>query len=115
MMEFASVIPSIPIFEARCQPGDPPTVYVVGEVDLGTRDRLAEVLDKAVRHGCDLIVDCVGIRFIDASGISVLLGAARSIGDGRLRLVNVHGALAYVIDLLELASEQPNLSVERHG
>jgi anti-sigma B factor antagonist len=112
-MGSASVPPSTPFFDARRQYGDTPAVHVVGEVDLSTRDQLAEILNEALSPGCDLLVDCTQIRFIDASGISVLLAAARAVGEGHLRLTGVHGALARIVDILDLAHAQPNLIVEK--
>lgn len=111
-MGSALVPPSIPFFDARRQDDDTPTVRVVGQVDLSTRDRLAEVLDDAIRSGHDLVVDCTQVQFIDASGITVLLSAARAVGDGHLRLVGVHGLLARIIDLLDLTHVQPNIIIE---
>jgi anti-anti-sigma factor len=112
-MASTSVVPSVPFFEAHHLPGDPPMVSVVGEVDLSTRDQFADVLVAALVPGRDLVVDCAGIRFIDASGIAVLLKVARAISGGRLRLVDAHGSLAHVIDLFDLASAGTNLVVER--
>ena len=113
MMESPSVPPSTPFFEARCRDGDTSTVYVVGEVDLSTRDQLGEALDKALRPGFDLVVDCTQIRFFNASGIPVLLRTARALGEGRLRLRGVHGILGRIIDVLDLGHAEPNLIVEQ--
>jgi anti-anti-sigma factor len=96
-------------FEAYWDHSDPPTVYLSGEVDLNTHDRLAAVLDQAARPGRDLVLDCGKLTFIDVAGIRVVLRAARVIGDGQLRLKGVHGAVAVIIDLLDLAGIAPNL------
>jgi anti-anti-sigma factor len=96
-------------FEAYCDHGDPPTVYLSGEVDLSTHDRLAAVLDDAARPGRDLVLDCTKLTFIDVSGITVVERAARVLGDAQLRLKGVHGAVKVIIDVLDLTSTVPNL------
>ena len=99
-------------FEAHCDGGGTPTVYVSGEVDLSTRDRLATVLTRAMRPGSDLVVDCTRMSFIDASGVSTLVRSAQEVSGGRLRLKGAHGYLSLIIDLLDLTSIQPNLVIE---
>jgi anti-anti-sigma factor len=84
-------------------------VYLSGEVDMNTHDRLAAVLDEAARPGLDLVIDCGKLTFIDVTGIRVVLRAARMIGDGQLRLTGVHSAVAMIIDVLDLTSTVPNL------
>ncbi|WP_433290823.1 STAS domain-containing protein [Actinoplanes sp. CA-030573] len=84
-------------------------MHLIGEVDLCTRDLLAAALDEAASPGRDLIVDCARLEFIDASGISVLVAAARRIGEAQLRLTNVQAGLAHLLDLLHLTAEVPNL------
>ena len=96
-------------FEAHWDHGDPPTVYLTGEVDLNTHDQLTAVLDQAARPGRDLVLDCTKLTFIDVAGIRVVLRAARVIGDGQLRLTGVHSAVAMIIDVLDLTSTVPNL------
>jgi anti-anti-sigma factor len=96
-------------FEAYWDHGDPPTVYLSGEVDLNSHDRLAAVLDEAARPGRGVVLDCGKLTFIDVAGIRVVLRAARMIGDGQLRLTSVHSAVAMIIDLLDLTSTVPNL------
>jgi anti-anti-sigma factor len=96
-------------FDAHWNHGDPPTVYLSGEVDLNTHDRLAAVLDQAAQPGRDLVLDCTKLAYIDVAGIRVVLRAARVIGDGQLRLTGVHGTVAMIIDVLDLAGTVPNL------
>ena len=96
-------------FEAYWDHGDPPTVYLSGEVDLNSHDRLAAVLDEAARPGRDLVLDCGKLTFIDVAGIRVVLRAARMIGDGQLRLKGVRGPVAVIINVLDPARTVPNL------
>ena len=96
-------------FEAHWDQGDPPTVYLSGEVDLSTRDRFAAALDEAARPGRDLVIDCTKLTYIDVGGIRIMVQAGRLIDDAQLRLKGVHGAVAVIIDVLDLASTVPNL------
>ena len=56
-------------FDGYRDQGDPPTVYLSGEVDLIAHGRLAAVLDEAARPGRDLVIDCTNLTFIDVGGI----------------------------------------------
>ena len=96
-------------FEAYWDHGDPSTVYLVGEVDLSTHDQLAAVLDEATSPGRDLVIDCTKLTYIDVGGIRIMVQAGRLIDDAQLRLKGVHGAVAVIIDVLDLASNVPNL------
>jgi len=89
--------------------GDPPTVYLSGEVDLNTHGQFAAVLDAAASPGRDLVIDCTKLTYIDVAGIFILVRAARLSGDAQLRLKGVHGVVAAIIDVLDLASMVPNL------
>jgi anti-anti-sigma factor len=84
-------------------------VYLSGDVDLNTHDRLAVVLAEVARPGRDLVIDCANLTYIDARGISIMVRAARAIGDAQLRLTGVHGAAAVILDVLDLANTVPNL------
>ena len=101
--------PPPPPFEARRDHDHPHTLHLVGELDLATRDLLAAALREAAHPGHDLIVDCARLDFIDAAGISLLVRAARAIGEGTLRLRNVRAGPAALIDLLDLPATVPNL------
>ena len=96
-------------FEAYWDQGDPPTVYLSGELDLSTHDRFAAVLDEAARPGRDLVIDCTKLAFIDVGGVRLAVRAARVIGDGQLKLKGVHGVAALIIDILDLTRTVPNL------
>ena len=65
-------------------------VAVEGEIDVssvdGLRDRLAELLD---RDRTDLIIDLRAVRFMDSTGLGVLVGTLKKVrlAGGRLQLV----------------------------
>jgi anti-anti-sigma factor len=97
-------------FEAYHDHCDPPTVYLSGELDMSTHDQLAAVLDEVARPGHDLVIDCTKLTFTDVHGVALVVRAAGVIGDGRMVLKGVHGAIAVIIDVLGLDSTVPNLS-----
>jgi anti-anti-sigma factor len=107
-MASTSQHPSTP-FEARRDQEHPQTLYLIGELDLATRDLLGAALNEAARPGHDLIVDCAQLDFIDAAGISVLVRVARMLGEGQLQLTNLQPNVARLIDLLNLSATVPNL------
>jgi len=86
-------------------------VEVAGEVDMRSRSRLAEALDRAVGGGAvTVVVDLSEVSFFSAAGVSCLDDAADVLaaGRGRLRLVCPQsGAVWRVLTLLELESAWP--------
>jgi anti-sigma B factor antagonist len=74
----------------RADQGDRTVVSLGGEIDVYTAPFVRERLDEAVHEGrTNLIVDLTGVRFLDSTGLGVLVGRlklTRSLG-GSLRLV----------------------------
>jgi anti-sigma B factor antagonist len=70
--------------------GEQTVVEVVGEIDVSTadvlRERLVELLD---RDRTDLVVDLRQVRFMDSTGLGVLVGTLKKVRllGGRLQLV----------------------------
>jgi anti-anti-sigma factor len=53
-------------------------VALAGEVDLRSAGRLGVALNAVVRHGSGpVVVDLGGLRFMDSSGLALLVNAAR--------------------------------------
>ena len=63
-----------------------PTVTLSGEIDLASAPAVWEALEAAVEDATCLVVDLSEVRFIDSTGLSVLVRAHR-------RLANHGGAL----------------------
>ncbi|GAA4605708.1 anti-anti-sigma factor [Actinoplanes octamycinicus] len=87
-------------------------MHLIGELDLATRDILAEALGDAARPGHDLILDCTDLDFIDAAAIAVLVCTAHGLGAGQLRLTHLRAGLADIFDLLKLPETVPNFHHE---
>ena len=52
-------------------------VTVIGEVDLANRERFEAVVERALQaRPAKLIFDLAGVRFMDSSGLGVLIAAA---------------------------------------
>jgi anti-anti-sigma factor len=66
--------------------GHPPVVRLIGEVDVSNVDELASRLEELRTSGFPLAIDLSELRFIDSSGIRVLLSEAR-VMNGRGPLV----------------------------
>ena len=70
--------------------GPQTVVAVEGEIDVssvdGLRDRLAELLD---RDRTDLVIDLRAVRFMDSTGLGLLVGTLKKVrlAGGQLQLV----------------------------
>jgi anti-sigma B factor antagonist len=65
-------------------------VEVVGEIDVSTADVLRErLLEQLDRDRTDLVVDLRQVRFMDSTGLGVLVGTLKKVRllGGRMQLV----------------------------
>ena len=70
--------------------GDRTVVDVSGEIDVYTASVLREQLANLVDAGrTDLVVDLTAVKFMDSTGLGVLVGVLKKVRahDGRLQLV----------------------------
>lgn len=80
-----------------------------GAVDLSSAPLLAARVAAAAAGGAiELDVDLSGLRFIDSSGLGVLLAAHRTFGGA----VSLRGASGLVRRVLETAATAPALNAE---
>lgn len=54
-----------------------------GEIDLATAEVLAKALDELVHRGGDVHLDLADLRFVDVSGVAVVVAAAAELDSGR--------------------------------
>lgn len=92
---------------------DGPAVTVSGELDPHTAAQLQEALNEVLAAGgvTRVVLDLSGIRFIDSSGLRVLLAANESLmrAGGQLTL---RAPSAAVMRLLEITDLVDRLDVE---
>jgi stage II sporulation protein AA (anti-sigma F factor antagonist) len=86
-------------------------VLVKGEVDVATSAHLANAIARAMEREAagkvDLVIDLTRLRFIDVSGINVLVRAARQAraGGGTLVLRSPSRHVRRLLDVLGLDAE----------
>jgi anti-anti-sigma factor len=91
--------------------GDVVVARVSGELDIAAAQGLGDQIHEAVPTSARLlVVDFLGLEFIDSSGIAMLFGLARRLGSRRqeLRVVaRPSGPVARVLELVEFDRAAP--------
>ncbi|MDH2426159.1 STAS domain-containing protein [Sphaerisporangium sp. TRM90804] len=85
-------------------------LVLTGELDHGSAPRLQQALDEMYTDNCrHLIVDVTGLAFCDSTGISVFLGARRtlSVRDGSIALAGLNPRIERIFRLTGLARAFP--------
>jgi anti-sigma B factor antagonist/stage II sporulation protein AA (anti-sigma F factor antagonist) len=84
-----------------------------GEIDMANAGTLGDRIMEAAGSGTGLVLDCTDVRFMDSSGIRMLLGLARRIDGqgGRLVLVVPEGSNLWRI--LDIAGVADHMTIER--
>jgi len=91
------------------QRGSTATVSLRGAADLFTAPVLRDRIVEAAASGATrLDVDLTGLRFIDSSGLAVLVEAHRTF----VGAVSAWGASGLVLRVLEVAATAPPLSAD---
>ena len=82
---------------------------LVGDLDAGSAARVRAVLAECLDEGHDAVIDVAGLRFIDSSGIGVLVGALRRFDAAghALTLRSPTASLRRVLDVTGLAGAFP--------
>jgi anti-sigma B factor antagonist len=81
--------------------GDRLVLHLEGEIDIATAPRLEAALHEAMESGTEEVwVDLVGVRFIDSTGISLLLRATLELnGPRRLAVICPDGPARRALEL----------------
>ncbi|MDA0180217.1 STAS domain-containing protein [Solirubrobacter phytolaccae] len=86
----------------RRRVGDAIVVVPAGEIDLATVDRVGREVEEAHADSeCEIVLDLRDIRFIDSTGIRLVVQLARDL-NGRFAVVRGGGEVARVFDLVGL-------------
>jgi anti-sigma B factor antagonist len=83
-------------------PGGAMTLAIEGELDLATAPKVREPLERAIEAGTrGIVVDMLACRFIDSTGLGVLLHAAKRLeeDDGTMALVCVDDQIKRLLEL----------------
>jgi anti-sigma B factor antagonist len=72
--------------ETLADPSGTPTLKLIGELDIGSVAPIRKAIDAAVANRpARVVLDLSELRFMDSSGLSLLLAAASRIGEVELR------------------------------
>ena len=94
------------------QTDQPRTFRLVGELDISNAETLANVLDRETQEHGDISLDVSELRFIDSSGIRVLLRAMdRLDGKGKLVLLEPTNPVRQILSLMGLQDRDELLVV----
>jgi len=86
-----------------------PLLWVSGEIDLATSDRLTSAISAAATAGTRrLVLDLSGATFIDSSGVRALITATEVAPS-----VTVRAPSQVVLRVLEITGADQVLSIER--
>ena len=78
-------------------------LIVTGEVDLASRDVVADAIEQALREGPALLfIDVGAVTFIDSTGVGVLIAGWKAAKALRVafRVVEVRGLVARVLGVI---------------
>lgn len=79
---------------------DPRSLKLIGDLDLATVEDAADALSADVIEDGDLTLDLSELRFVDSSGIHLLIQIARTLsGRGRLILAFPRDPVDRILDL----------------
>jgi anti-anti-sigma factor len=82
-----------------------PAVVLSGELDIASADSAREALASSVERGGVVVVDLTNLRFMDSSGVHVLIEAAKQLdGKGCVLLHGVHDPVARLFELVGIAA-----------
>lgn len=85
-------------------------IEVTGEVDVATAPDLKRQLQRCVEQArTKVVVDLLGVPFLDSTGLGVLVEAAKGLGDqgGSLRIVLSEPRVTKVFEITGLTGTLP--------
>ena len=100
----------VPLFRVTVEPLEETCfIRASGELDRGTAERLSSALDAARADGMTVLLDLSDVRFIDSTGLRILLSAARATDadDWALFIVRASSAVWRLVELTGTRSQLP--------
>ncbi len=81
-----------------------------GELDMANERELAAAFDAVLGSGAPVTVDMRQLRFMDSSGIKVIIAAAKAAPNACIILHGVHDSVQRVVHMTRI-EQVPNLHV----
>lgn len=75
-------------------------VILAGELDLATVGQFEAQVEALASEPGDVVLDASGLEFLDSSGIRAIFSLARSLRDGRLKIVQPGEQVRRVLELV---------------
>lgn len=83
---------------------EPKGLRLTGELDASNVEQLGAALRPDIDAGGDVVLDLSGLRFMDSSGIQVVVRAARDLeGRGNLILLQPGDAVRRLLELIPIS------------
>ncbi|MFE3171472.1 STAS domain-containing protein [Amycolatopsis sp. NPDC059090] len=86
-------------------------IRVSGALDLATADDLIEELDRQLRTGRDIVLDCAGLDFMAVVGMSLMIETHRAALARQRKLIVVTGGNRAVLRPLRLTRVDVRLAL----
>ena len=87
-----------------------PVVFLSGEIDMATAQALASALSPWVRAGGPVILEFSAVSFMDSTGLHVLIGAAKALGErGCIIIHGAHGATSTLLRMAKIDEAMENV------
>ncbi len=80
-------------------------VEVAGEIDVYTSPKVKEKINELIEKGnYDLVINLEGVRYIDSTGLGVLIGALKRVRekDGSIKLVCTNPQIKKIFNITGL-------------
>lgn len=87
-----------------------PVIFVSRDIDMATAHALASALEPWVRAGGPVILDVSEVKFMDSSGLRVLIQAAKALGErGCIIIHGAHGEISSLLRLTKVDEAMENM------
>lgn len=102
----------VEIGSVRIEPAGPAGVALTGEIDLSNAEGVPEAIAEMVSAEGTLSIDLSRLRFIDSTGVQMLLGVAKAYGErgDRLVLDRPQGVVRRVFEVMQI-ERAPELEI----